>query len=129
MNSRVKVTGFQRLCLAFSVPQLDCSGSLAFVWGRPASVCCPATHSSRDPATGDLISVSEREGGSGRAREGGRGRGRRRDERRRDGGRERGRRREREGERERKEGEMRGREERGKEREEVRVRVGVRVRE
>ena len=31
------------------------------VWRRPAPVCCPATHSSRDPATGDFISTSERE--------------------------------------------------------------------
>ena len=74
MNSRVKVTGFQRLCFALYVLQLDCSGSLAFVWRRPAPVCCPATHSSRDPATGDLKSTSERKEKREREKERERGR-------------------------------------------------------
>ena len=55
-----RTSGFQRQCLSFSVPQLDCGGSLASLWERPAPVCCPATHSSRNPATGDLMSTSER---------------------------------------------------------------------
>ena len=44
------------------------------VWERPAAVCCPATHSSRDPATGDFVSTSERkrERERERGREGGR---------------------------------------------------------
>ena len=36
--------------------------------GRPP-ICCPATHSSRDPATGDLIFTSERKRESIRERE------------------------------------------------------------
>ena len=61
-NSRCQGHWVPATCLAFSVPQLDLQlQSRVLCWGRPAPVCCPATHSSRDPATGDLISTSERE--------------------------------------------------------------------
>ena len=49
--------GVSATCLVFFL----CSGSLAFVWGRPAPVCCPATHSSRDPATGLHVHVRKKE--------------------------------------------------------------------
>ena len=60
VNSRVKVTGFLRLVWFFcSSVGLQLQSRVCV--GEAGPVCCPATHSSRDPATGDLISTSERE--------------------------------------------------------------------
>ena len=79
--------GFQRLVWFFVLLSWTAVAVSRLVWERPAPVCCPATHSSRDPATGDLIFTSERKkvskkGGEGereREREGGeRGTGRER---------------------------------------------------
>ena len=53
--------GFQRFVWLFLFLSWSAVAVSRLVWRRPAPVCCPATHSSRDPPTGDLISTSERE--------------------------------------------------------------------
>ena len=69
MNSRVTVTGFQRLVWFFLFLSWTAVAVSRLCGGRPAPVCCPATHSPRDPATGGLISTSESERECERVRE------------------------------------------------------------